>query len=373
MKYPISLPTFHAPIALPVVLPIILALLAGSALNNVEAQELQILRPNEDPLPVPIAPGSSVQIAPGTGNLTLTTTEEFSCQQGNGACEISITGLDGFFRINGATGTVDAVMSSTISMTWRARGAWSCTGTGDLVGTGWNTPGKLPEGSQNVNLGTLVPGTYSVGLRCENGPTTVDATNITLEITESDITVPPGCEGRQPPGNFVTGSQCIFNSSTVDCSSYDSVFGPFPGVISGVQFTQPNGTFTAFEFSTANLTATGGSWQFVPPQFGNQNTGPRLVSISNCPGDFDQAKIEAELGPGCYQKSRPPLLGGDLDWFRAGTSGSGCQLEVRAQPYFLNIIFTQDPEGTPPSQITWQCGDSTDTSACLSNLAPEID
>ena len=182
--------------------------------------------------------------------------------------------------------------------------------------------------------------------------------------------MPEHCTSRQPAGEVVNGSDCIFNSSSVDCSSYESIFGPFPGGPTGVQFAQPNGAFIALEFGTENLTATGGTWDFVPPQFGSQNTGPRLVSISNCPGDFDQAKIEAEMGSGCYQKSRPALLGGDLHWFRDGTSGTGCRLEVREQPYFLNIIYTTDPEGTPPSQITWQCGKSTDTSACLSNLAP---
>lgn len=340
------------------------ALAAGIA-----GQELTIQIPDDDPLPVPLAPGSVVAIDPATGNLTATTTDEFACLQSDINCKVSLDTADGsFFNINNSSSSLEILENSSVIINWAARGAWECRGTGDLVGTTWNVSGKLPFGSESVSLVGLTPGAYSVGLSCENGSVeSVLIDPVVIEIVPSGIVIPQGCLGRQP-NNTTAATACRNGSASTDCSSYASLFGgDFPGTQAGKEFFQPRGTYTALRFDTNNLNANTGTLDFASPQFGSRTSGPRIITISKCPGDFDKIKIDGEMGPGCYQRTDPAL--GDLKWVREGQTGGTCSLPVGGEFYY-NIFYTTQPAGTLPSELEWICGANSTAIQCENNASP---
>ena len=181
--------------------------------------------------------------------------------------------------------------------------------------------------------------------------------------------MPEHCAGRQPTGMVMAGT-CLNNAPSVDCSSYSSLFsGEFPGQSAGKDVFQPRDTYLAFEFETQKLSFNSGTLNFARPQFGTQATGPRIVTISKCPGDFHQAKIEAEMGAGCYK--RTDSIFGDLKWARKGETDAGCKLPNNGVFYY-NILYTTQSEGTPPEQLRWQCGSDTSQVRCRNNITPSF-
>ena len=121
------------------------------------------------------------------------------------------------------------------------------------------------------------------------------------------------------------------------------------------------------EFSTAGLTESSGLWIFegaqVSPTFG----GPKILTISECPGDFDQQAIQSEMGSNCYVRT-----GGftpSLNWKRTGTSGAKCELDLN-KTYYFNMMYTTDPAGTLPSELQWNCQESSSATGCGNIVAP---
>jgi len=325
-------------------------------------------------LQVDLAPDGIIDIAPASGNISADAADTFSCTLTSGV-DVSMETADGGFLTVNNGATTEVVENSSVTFRWGSRGAWSCTGTGDLAGTSWNQAGKLPNDEQIVVLSGITPGDYNASITCENGGVTASAGPVTITVLPSTLEIPPGCEGRQP-GSMTVAEVCRFGDAgaTTNCLSYASLFGgEFPGTQQGKEFTQPSGTFTVLEFSTANLIRSNGSWTWNVPQFGLRTTGPRIMSISRCPADFSQTEIaEADpLGMGdadCYK--RPANQFDELKWFRDGTADNGgCRLETN-QTYYFNILYTNDPGGTPPAELTWGCGSNSTAAECLNLVTP---
>lgn len=152
---------------------------------------------------------------------------------------------------------------------------------------------------------------------------------------------------------------CWAGNEDVDCTSYAAVFGDFPGTMNSIELIQAADTYLALEIDTAGLTERSGTWVFDTPQgYAVGGKGPKLMTLSRCPGDFDRAAIEAEMGSRCYARVENLTR---LNWKRAGTAGSRCALEP-GRTYYLNLLYSVDAEDTPPAELTWSCnGDATDS------------
>jgi hypothetical protein len=97
------------------------------------------------------------------------------------------------------------------------------------------------------------------------------------------------------------------------------------------------------------------------PQTAGLDAEPFMMSISRCPGDFNEAAIEAEMGEGCIGNDVVIWGGPDQqDTFFI------CGLEENTQ-YYLNFIFTNSPIGTSPSNIQPNC---TNPAGCGIRVTP---
>jgi len=331
-------------------------------------------------LSIPLDDTQPVTINPETGELRATAASGFSCS--TGGCEdvqVSFASADGgFFIVDGGSST-SVPETGSVTFDWGARGAWECQGSG-LPGTNWNNPGKLPFGPLIVSVSNLAPGNYDAGLTCSNGAGNVDsATTVQINVQESSLQIPPQCQGRQPASAVATPI-CVTDDrgnprGDINCFAYASVFGgEFPGSTQGKDFFTDIDQYVAMEFSTAGLTESDGRWNRVPPQVPPTTTGSKIWTISQCPGDFDREAITSEMGDSdCYVKTADVLLP-SVRWHRAGTQepiGGACELQPN-QTYFMNIMYSTDPAGTPPANLTWDCQSNSAAQSCSDNIAPNF-
>ncbi|MCH8478905.1 MAG: hypothetical protein LAT56_13315, partial [Wenzhouxiangella sp.] len=86
-------------------------------------------------------------------------------------------------------------------------------------------------------------------------------------------------------------------------------------------------------------------------------TGTKIFTISRCPGDFDRDKITQEMGSNrCY--FRQFTAGGSFMFGGLNAGPTHCKVvhPPNGEPLYLNIVYTDDPAGTNPTQLTWGCG-----------------
>lgn len=370
------------------VFAIFAVMLTATAPAFVVAQEctencIELTRSDSTTLPIPLNPSQPVQISPLTGVISATTTEVFSC-----ASDVGCEGVDvslsptqgGFFTVNGGS-SASVPQTGSVTFDWFARGGWSCEATG-LQGTTWPGPGKSARGPLSVSVSGLEPGVaHTAGLSCNNGPASAIAADVTINVEASELQIPMECQGRQP-GNAQATKICESNgfnnpNTAINCFDYASLFGAiFPGSTgSGRDFFTNENEFVALKFNTETLTLSSGRWSRVPPQIAPTATGPKIMTISKCPGDFDQDLIAQEMqDPDCYVKTQS-VLKESVRWHRAGTTdpGGSCELPAGAQDggdFFLNIFYTNDSAGTAPSDLQWGCGTFESATSCADNFAP---
>jgi hypothetical protein len=359
---------------LPIAAFSLLALPLQVAAQNIDLSlQSGTAEPDPEPLVIPLDPNLPVSIDPNTGNVTATAEPGFTCSSGCSDVQVSLDPLEGgFFNANGET-ELQVPEGGAVRFDWRARGAWTCTGAmedstgGTVTSTDWDGGGKLPYGPQSVVLSGLTPDVYTASLTCSNGLANLASANpVTIEVLSSGLEIPTRCQGRQPP--FPPSSSCLASDPDANCYSYDAVFGFFPGSTDSRSFVQAPSTWVAMEIAAIEPSATQGTWRFEIPQgFIVDGSGPKLMTLSTCPGDFDRSKILNEMGENCYSK----VVGtqGALGWQRAGGGAIGaCELAA-GETYWLNILYTSDPAGTPPQDLTWDCNGSA-TATCGNLLKP---
>jgi hypothetical protein len=188
---------------------------------------------------------------------------------------------------------------------------------------------------------------------------------VTVVIEPEDVIDPPPsqCENvdslQEASGGVITQAQDCLRRSGEDCSSYASVFdGSFPGQQVQQQFRLFTDTYAALEFTTpANLNSTHDG-AFTAEVLLGTAAGVRLMSISDCPGDFDASRLDNR----CILS----LVGGSQLRWRGADTDFRCPLEADTQ-YYLNIIYSTDQVGTPMDQIDWAC---TDSEECGNLITP---
>lgn len=341
-------------------------LLAGAAVAG-EPKVIELRQDGELILEIPLDESVPVEINALTGGLRAATTSDFACDQGGASCDdvqVSMSGASGSFSRSPSS----VPRGSSVNFSWTSRGAWECEGIG-LAGTNWPQGGKLPNGTQSVQL-DIQPGTYEASIRCTNGPKEAVRGPLSITVTPPDAGIPEGCQGRQPAGMTRTAS-CVVTSSGIgsaNCHQYSEVYRAlFPGLAAAQQVATNRDQYLAMEFTVPQTPVyTQGAWGWVVPQYPPTFTGRNMQSISRCPGDFDQQKILEEMGPHCYMKqgSLPP---NSVRWALAGSGAtSRCLLEP-GETYYFNVLYTDSPAGTPPSQLNWQCGSNSSTNVCGNN------
>ncbi|MBB6087889.1 hypothetical protein [Wenzhouxiangella marina] len=273
------------------------------------------------------------------------------------------------FTVNGSTTVITIQPGAALTLAWASTNASSCEASGTLPG--WSGV-KTPEGVESVTTSPSLPnGPYTVRLRCLNasGSSPLVARGVTVSDAQ-----PTACDGRALLGQGslsnwtrkTTGlNTCVWSSAFVfpsepiesaNCRFFDTAWPqPWPAGGSAINlFVDGSGPqFIAMAFNSGNVPANVlGQLLVEPPSFGGASAGLKMWSISRCPGDFNQAEIEAEMGVGCIRRdsfsSAEPF-----QWGGAASipTSDRCGLEPFTD-YYLNIIWTTDPAGTPPADLT---------------------
>lgn len=265
------------------------------------------------------------------------------------------------FRVNGST-SITVEEGQAVSFTWNSRGAWSCDAGGDLPN--WTATGLLPRSNDipssqrtvsTANLADNSP--YEASLICSNGPV-FRSESVTINVNPTDVDLPEVCSepSRQMPSDWTrltTGSlSCSYTQGggqifDADCRTYAGIWGGSFMDVLGISLRLGLRNNQAKDYMAVAITTEGMSPSTtgtidvnVTPSLQNSR---KLMSISQCPGDFDQDAIMAETG--CYRSSNT----NNINWGGVNTQRT-CKLEAN-KTYFLNIVYTESDVGTPSADL----------------------
>ena len=238
--------------------------------------------------------------------------------------------------------TVDA--GDSITFSWSTTDATSCSAQGNLPG--WSGP-KSTQGPESITvpIGTT-PSNYSARLSCSNASGSTTSNAITITVQDGGIA---GCDNRPAPQGMSRDAAILYNSSASTLTWFDFFSQEFPNGQTTRKFTIDENEYAALEFTTGSSVSAQDQVNFSPPQgMGNTVGGFKLITISECPGDFG-----AQDDPRC----RWTGIGVSSDIrFGAQDSGFTCPISPNTR-YFLNIVFSEDE--TVTSNPSWFCPGST--------------
>lgn len=319
----------------------------GEGPRNVEI----VLDPN---VPLEISPDGNVYATGSALNPEICEGSGPECPDCSCDAQVEI----GSFSVNNEA-SVTVSPNARLDFRWASRGAWACEGSGLLPGTAWNDTVKDPSGIQTVSNAGLEPGeTYTPTLICSNGsaPNARDERSVTVNVI-APAPVPEGCEGRIPE-HLTRATRCIHSGTGfgADCTNYYEIFaseGVFPGPDGSARnFELQRGQYAALQFIVPDNLSRRGSWSLTEAQFSGSTASGKITTLSKCPGDFSKQAIDAESQGRCYVRSEGSSM---VLWEpESGSDAFRCNLEA-GETYYLNIVFTDSPSGTPPNEINWRC------------------
>jgi hypothetical protein len=351
-----------------VLLALVLALASATAIaQNERTIEIQT---DEGQLDVPLDDGVPLRILTD-GDISATAISGFSCSSGGATCDdvqVSMSSSDG----GSFTVTPNPVtQGNNVNIGWSGTGAWECSGAG-LPGTTWNNQNpKQPSGQQSVGTGSLTAGTsYDVEVTCSNGPVT-DSRTLSLTVEEDTIPDPEGCENVPELSDYPewdVAFDVLYGSGTIVPNTWENVFGnPFPEG-GQIRFELAKGRYAAMAFTTpADLSSIDqGRIASAESAGGSSGPGPRMMSITPCPGVFDPQHVE---DPACLKANMGS--GTEFNWYGPNHEWADfpgfCELQADTT-YYLNVIFSDSSAGTlPPAQD--ECRSAGDT-ACNLYMTP---
>lgn len=364
---------------------LILGVIATFCAGALSAQDKQLIL-QTDPEPTVIDLTGSLQID-SDGSINATPVDPEACTA-TGTCEgvaVDITS----FSANSQESSVSVSQGTALEFRWASRGAWACDGGGL---TGWTGTGKLPTNTagESVATGTLNPGNYTATLACYNGTIQADPQqSIAIEVVEDSNPPPEGCENRTLPSDWVRltdgGNSCSYKYGTAghgldtadDCRFFGKTDGhngvwpwPWPEQTSfqkvlGVPSDNNGKYYIALEFNSGSIpSGTTRTINVNLPQTSSLENERKLISISQCPGDFNKSAIDTEMGAGCIMAS----FTSGIQWGGADKASDMfvCGLESNTR-YYFNVIFTSSTLGTSPANMQPNC---TNTAGCGSRFTP---
>lgn len=276
----------------------------------------------------------SININPANGDVTIITNNANweIMQTGGGASRPSVD-----LRVNNSSTGATVDVNTAVSMSWNVSGANSCTASGGGTSSWAGSSIGLPSGSRSVTVTDVGAEVYR--LTCSNAEgSTVDSVTVT------------GVDAEPTP----TGCSNIPNVTVIDWSdlSFSGNFADWPR-LAGVVATVAHGASQTVAIKFNTITA-----EAVSTNYGKMSNievagvpGARQISISKCPGDFNDLPRRCVTGEIISSSS----LYWELDNAR-GYSHT-CKLDKGAQgeSYYLNVRF---PNG---------CGSQ---STCQSYISP---
>ena len=267
----------------------------------------------------------------------------------------SDAGGEGEFELGPVSASPQTVEAGeAVEIVWTSTGADFCEPAGELVDWSLLDPTSIgTEGPATFEVPEdTEPGIYDVGISCtSNGSSLEQMTNV--EVVSTD---PCDSPDRQMPSTWTrltTGElSCSYTQggsqiTSADCTSYEGIWGGSFMDVTGISLRLGLRElqwydYMAIELTTEGLssTATGTLALNTTPSLQNSR---KLVSISQCPGDFDKEAIEAETG--CYRAANTQ----NVNWGGVDTDRL-CILEAD-KTYFLNIVYTESDLGTPSAEL----------------------
>jgi len=294
------------------------------------------------------------------GTISATPVDANACQA-TASCEgvtVSVTSFDSPAE---QSGTITVNEGSNVELTWRSSGATACQPAGDFQP--WLSKGLLASDSRDATSSQKTLSTtnaadsspYELKLQCSNGTvsSTIDSGSIlNLVVNEVVPPSPTSCEGREPIAGWTrltSGSLgCDYLNSSSNCRTWsgiwnDTFLGPGSGTTKKILTNRSGGRqYVAIEFSTSGMSSTAKGRFDVTSAGGEVLQQPLIVTISKCPGDFNQAQPND-----CY--FHHPLF--NFKW-RApqSTDSASCVLEPNST-YYLNMLSSDSASGTLPTNI----------------------
>ena len=240
----------------------------------------------------------------------------------------------------------------SVTVTWSSENATGCTAGGDFPD--WSGS-KAGSGSEVIDTSTgLEPDTYNLTLFCSNNSGDSPVAQVDLLVETNGA---PACTGdRAPPPGLTRTETCLLSPQSGDCREFNDVHGEFPGIIGAIRlFGLQPGTYAAKRIEPMTIPADARAdlaYDVLQNPHAGQALGPMIWSISTCPGDFNEEAITAEQGPGCIGTvPGSSMTFGGSSWedqvFRCGLQSD--------TTYYLNILYTDQPVGTPNSSLNWFC------------------
>lgn len=224
-----------------------------------------------------------------------------------------------------------------VTFDWTSTDADSCQAAGNLPGWSGSQSLQGPE-TITVPVGTAA-GTYSARLQCSNPSGTTTSPTINITVQEGTI---QGCDNRPDPSGMVRDTAIKYNSGASTLTWQDFFGTAFPNGLSQERFHIEPNKYAAIEFTTGSTVPSEIQMNYSGPQHQNLVNGFKVVTISECPGDFGP-----QDDPNCRWTG---ILASSI---RFGTSGGfTCNIEPNTR-YFWNFTFSEDTAIT--SDITWSC------------------
>jgi len=341
-------------------------LVAGPAL----ADRTLWLETDEGTLEVPLKLDENLSVLP-SGDISAVASEEFVCssEPEGPDCEdvqVSLTNSHSFLTVS--PGSVN--QGDNITISWRARGAWECVGSG-LPGTTWNSgSARVPAGSVNVSTSPLDADTeYTVALECSNGPVSATRT-ASLSVADAnggdnggDNGGPESCSDDSPTlGNFGDWSRATDVGGSGNPNIYTNVFpgDEFPGTSNNFPFYLERNRYVAMRFTVPEtLVDRRGGWTVAPitSDTSVSGAGRMFATITRCPGDFNVENFEDKTCAGISTTSEGAI---GTRWTTDPNDPDPfdryCFIE-RGETYYLNVLYTYpdaNVETFPPEQS--DCG-----------------
>ena len=300
------------------------------------------------------------------GSIVARIVEPAVCETGPGECPTCPDVCDATIGINqfeirtggqtyGANDVITVSHGATLAFRWRAPGAVSCSGSGASISAWTQVRDAITRNDVSVGTSGLpVPDeldTYNLTLTCRNGDSLTVQRSVTLRI-EADQSTPEECVGvpslAQANSTFTRATTIIANQSDPqDGTEFSAVWlAPFPGIGVQRQIRLLPNQYASIRFDTPSNLNSNSSGNFTIEMMAGYNTATRLMSISRCQGDFNPQTA----GEACVRS----LTGLDNFRWEGVSHPTRCVLQP-GQQYYLNIVHSDSPAGTPLNQITPSC------------------
>ncbi len=271
-------------------------------------------------------------------------------------------------RFNGQPASALTVATGgLLTVSWSTSEPALCTAQGSFPS--WSGPVSSP-----VTRSAAWPGDWTLGLRCETDDGRSAETEVfSIVVEDAPGPAPVGCDDpeRGMPANWTrltTGiNACVWNGgifqSGIDCSFWTRAPGSDPPGIWSAPFWESIGNTrrlatnrrAAREYVAIQIDTTGLPGNYVGTMLresagGMFRTARTIYSISECPGDFSEQAV-------CSNNTAVGIPFGGPDTPR------DCALQP-GRIYYLNLVASESPVGTPGPDIQPACSFASSSTPC---------